>query len=131
MNKIVTILICFLLNSQLSTAKVTLPNFFANGMVLQQQSQVNFWGKSTNPSKALTVTTSWDKKKYEVNADAEGKWKTKLATPKAGGPYNITINDGDNFQLNEVWIGEVWLVSGQSNMEMPVQGFKDQPVLNS
>jgi len=131
MKKIITILVCFLLHSQLSTAKVTLPNFFANGMVLQQQSQVNFWGKSSNPSKVLSIITSWDKNKYEVTTDIEGKWKTKLATPKAGGPYTITINDGDNFQLNEVWIGEVWLVSGQSNMEMPIQGFKDQPVLNS
>jgi len=131
MNKIITILICFLLHSQVSTAKVTLPNFFANGMVLQQQSQVNFWGKSSNPSKVLSISTSWDKKKYEVSTDADGKWKIKLATPKAGGPYTITINDGDNFQLSEIWIGEVWLVSGQSNMEMPVQGFKDQPVLNA
>lgn len=131
MNKIITILICFLLQSQLSMAKITLPSFFANGMVMQQQAQVNFWGNSSNPLKILTITTSWDNKKYQITSDPGGKWKTKLITPRAGGPYTITINDGDNAQLSNVWIGEVWLVSGQSNMEMPVQGFKGQPVLNS
>lgn len=118
-----------MLSVQLLQAKITLPNFFSSGMVLQQQTQANFWGKSN--AKSLIITTSWDKKQYTTTVDATGNWKTKIATPKAGGPYTITLNDGDNLQLSDVWIGEVWLVSGQSNMEMPVQGFKDQPVLNS
>ena len=131
MKKVILLIFLCSLNYNLSYAKVTLPNFFANGMVLQQQSLVNFWGTSSNTSKTLNIITSWDHKKYQTNTDVEGKWKIKLATPKAGGPYTMTINDGDHFQITEIWIGEVWLVSGQSNMEMPVQGFKGQPVLNS
>jgi len=118
-----------MLSVQLLYAKITLPNFFTSGMVLQQQTQAKFWGKST--SKSLNIITSWDKKTYKVNVDAEGKWKTELSTPKAGGPFSISINDGEEITLSDVWIGEVWLVSGQSNMEMPVQGFKNQPVANS
>ncbi len=129
MNKIIKLLICFLLTSVYADAKVTLPNFFANGMVLQQQTQVGIWGKST--AKSLVITTSWDNRKYAISIGADGNWKAKIATPKAGGPYTISLNDGNETILSDVWIGEVWLVSGQSNMEMPIQGFKDQPVLNS
>ncbi|GAB1462223.1 sialate O-acetylesterase [Pedobacter sp.] len=118
-----------MLSVQLLQAKITLPNFFSSGMVLQQQAQAGIWGKSTG--KSLSIATSWDKKTYTVAVDANGNWKTKLTTPKAGGPYTIELNAGDKIQLSDVWIGEVWLVSGQSNMEMPIQGFKDQPVLNS
>ncbi|MFN0291057.1 sialate O-acetylesterase [Pedobacter helvus] len=127
--KKILLLITLSIIAQNLCAKITLANFFASGMVLQQQSQVSIWGKST--AKSLTITTSWDKKKYTLNIDADGRWKTKLSTPKAGGPFSININDGEETTLNDIWIGEVWLVSGQSNMEMPVQGFKNQPVLNS
>ncbi len=120
-----------MLTSQLANAKITLPNFFSNGMVLQQQTQTGIWGKSNKAAKQLSITTSWDKKTYTVKIDESGSWKTKISTPKAGGPFSIIINDGDETTLSDVWIGEVWLVSGQSNMEMPVQGFKGQPVLNS
>lgn len=129
MKKLITSIFTLIISINLVNAKVTLPNFFASGMVLQQQTQANFWGKST--SKSLTITTSWDKKTYNINVNAEGKWNIKLTTPKAGGPFSIKINDGEETILNDVWIGEVWLVSGQSNMEMPVQGFKNQPVANS
>ncbi|MNK18757.1 hypothetical protein D3C87_369690 [compost metagenome] len=129
--KIILIAILLAVFTLGANAKVVLPNFFDNGMVLQQQTQVGIWGKSTKIANALSITTSWDKKTYSVTIDENGNWKTKLSTPKAGGPFIININDGDEVTLNDVWIGEVWLVSGQSNMEMPVQGFKNQPVLNA
>lgn len=111
-------------------AKITLPALFGNNMVLQQQADASIWG-TANKNMAVTITTSWDKKKYTVKADAEGKWKTFVHTPKAGGPYDITISDGEPVKLSNVLIGEVWLCSGQSNMEMPVKGFKNQPVLDA
>ena len=115
------LLICFsfLLKTE---AKVTLTSIWGDNMVLQQQTQAPIWGES-KPNKKVEITTSWDQKKYTIQADAQGKWSTKVATPVAGGPYNITISDGKKVKLSNVMIGEVWICSGQSNMEMPVAGW--------
>ncbi len=115
---------------QIIFAKIQLPYFFADNMVLQQNTNANFWGSAT-PNSTVIITTSWNKKKYSIKADPIGKWKTKIATPIAGGPYTITISDGTPLILQNILIGEVWLCSGQSNMEMQMKGFKDQPILNS
>lgn len=111
-------------------AKVVLPKFFADNMVLQQQTECNLWGKAS-AGKSVTVTTSWNGKKYSSRADKDGKWRVKVSTPQAGGPYDITFSDGERTVLHNVLIGEVWICSGQSNMEMPMKGFKGQPVDNA
>ncbi|MES2487795.1 MAG: sialate O-acetylesterase, partial [Bacteroidota bacterium] len=103
-----------------ASAEVTLPAFFTDNMVLQQKATVPFWGKSNASS--VKVTTSWDKKTYTVKTNG-GDWQVSLKTPVYGGPYNIIINDGDEVQLKNILIGEVWLCSGQSNMEMPLEGW--------
>ena len=103
-------------------AKVKLLPIFSNDMVLQQQTQAPLWGEAT-PGKTVSIITSWDGKTYTTNAAADGKWMQRVATPKAGGPYSITISDGKAVRLDGVMIGEVWLCSGQSNMEMPMQGW--------
>lgn len=100
-------------------AKVTLPAIFTDNMVLQQQSDVKIWGRA-KPGKAVKVTTSWDKKTYETVAGTSGDWMTTVSTPVAGGPYTVTISDGKPVELKNVLIGEVWLCTGQSNMEMRV-----------
>ena len=111
-------------------AQVKLQPLFTDNMVLQQQANVPIWGED-KVGKKVTVTTSWDNRKYTTTTSTEGKWKVSVTTPKAGGPYTITINDGKIVRLNNVLIGEVWLCSGQSNMEMPIVGwgndyFKDE-----
>ena len=111
-------------------AKVILPAVFGSHMVLQQRENVKFWG-TADKNKSLKIFTSWNKKTYTVRTDANGKWTTKIATPIAGGPYEVVFNDGSALVLKDILIGEVWLCSGQSNMEMPVKGFLDQPILNS
>ena len=73
--------------------------------------------------KTVKVTTSWDGKTYETQADKEGKWKLSVRTPEAGGPYELTLTDGQKLVLENVMIGEVWICSGQSNMEMPLEGW--------
>ena len=73
--------------------------------------------------KTVKVTTSWDGKTYETQADKEGKWKLSVRTPEAGGPYELTLTDGQKLVLKNVMIGEVWICSGQSNMEMPLEGW--------
>ena len=122
-----TILISMLLmaGSISAHAQVKLQPLFTNNMVLQQQANVPIWGED-KAGKKVTVVTSWDNKKYTTTTTAEGKWKVKVTTPGAGGPYTITINDGKTVRLNNVLIGEVWLCSGQSNMEMPIVGWGNE-----
>ena len=108
-------------------AKVTLPRFFSDNMVLQQQSECNIWGKA-DANKIVSIMTSWDNKTYKVKADSKGDFEVKVKTPKAGGPYEITLKDQESTLLSNVMIGEVWICAGQSNMEMQMKGFKQQPV---
>ncbi|RYZ26723.1 MAG: sialate O-acetylesterase [Chitinophagaceae bacterium] len=111
-------------------AQLKLASIFTDNMVLQQQSKVSIWGW-TSASKTVRVTSSWDKKTITAKADANGRWKINLQTPSAGGPYQVTISDGHTISLKNILIGEVWLCSGQSNMEMPMKGFKGQPITGS
>ncbi|WP_455611135.1 sialate O-acetylesterase, partial [Bacteroides sp.] len=104
------------------SAKVVLPPMFSDNMVLQQQTDAPIWGEA-KPMKTVKVTTSWDGKTYETQADKEGKWKLSVRTPEAGGPYELTLTDGQKLVLENVMIGEVWICSGQSNMEMPLEGW--------
>ncbi|GAA4212815.1 sialate O-acetylesterase [Pedobacter jeongneungensis] len=91
-------------------------------MVLQQKTNVAIWGKAT-AGKAVKITVSWNKINYGAIADAIGNWKIKVGTPAYGGPYTITISDGELLELSNVLIGDVWICSGQSNMEMPLAGW--------
>ena len=122
--------ICILSTSSILHAQLKLASLFTDNMVLQQKTEVPVWGW-TNAGKNVKVTSSWDKKSYSTKADANGKWKVFLKTPAAGGPYELTVSDGQIVRLNNVLVGEVWLCSGQSNMEMPMKGFKGQPVIGS
>ena len=108
-------------------AEIKLPAFFSSDMVLQQQTTANIWGKAT-PNKQITLFTSWNLKRYKTTADNDGNWKFSFATTKAGGPYTIVISDGKSVTLSNIMLGEVWLCSGQSNMEMPMKGFQGQPI---
>lgn len=108
-------------------AAIRLPHFISDGMVLQQQTECKLWGW-TEKNKTVRVTTSWDGKAYQVKADKTGRFEIKVLSPKAGGPFTITFNDGVETRLENILIGEVWLCSGQSNMEMQMKGFKGQPV---
>ena len=130
-------------------AEVKLPQFLADGMVLQQQSEVRLWGwcdkiGGVTPGRAVVVTTSWDGRRYETKTDKDGRFEVTVQTPQAGGPYSISFSDrsplnidhatalANNAQWSMVnvqcYIGEVWLCSGQSNMEMLMKGYKAQPV---
>ncbi len=121
---------CIIFSPHRSTAQVTLANIFTDDMVLQQQSAVPVWGWD-KPGTHITATTSWNKKIYQAIADTSGKFILKIATPIAGGPYQLSISDGKPLVLTDVLIGEVWVCAGQSNMEIPMKGFKSQPILNS
>ena len=111
-------------------AEIRLPSIFCDNMVMQQQTEAAIWGKASKNA-TVKVSTSWNNKSYSTQASADGNWKLKVATPKAGGPYEISVSDGKALKLKNVLIGEVWVCSGQSNMEMPMKGFRNQPILGS
>jgi len=127
---LMTLLIAFVISSGTTFAEVKLPAIFGDNMVLQQQTQAAIWGLAAKNA-TVKVTTSWNNKSYTEKAGADGRWKLKVATPSAGGPFEISISDGTTLKLKNVMIGEVWVCSGQSNMEMPVKGYMSQPVLGS
>lgn len=129
MKKILILTFCLFV-SLFTSAQVKLASIFTNNMVLQQGSQVPIWGWAT-PGKNIRVSSSWNSKSYSAKADNSGKWMVKIATPSAGGPYELTISDGKPVKLKNVLIGEVWICGGQSNMEMPLKGYKGQPILGS
>lgn len=111
-----------LLFSTLAEAKVVLPSVFSDNMVFQQKTNVPVWGKS-DAGKTITIKTSWNGKTYTGKAGADGNFKVMLTTPAHGGPYTVSISDGEVTTLNNVLIGDVWICSGQSNMEMPLEGW--------
>jgi len=99
-------------------------------MVMQQNSDCRIWGHA-QIGKSVSVKPSWQKKAILCSTDDNGAWEVTIHTPAAGGPYSISFNDGTTTSLDDIMMGELWICSGQSNMEMPMKGYKNQPVENS
>ncbi len=116
MKKYLAITVFLFLTAALK-ANIRLPNVINNNMVLQQQSSVKLWGWA-GPAEKIYVTTSWNNKTDSVVTTRDANWMLTVKTPAAGGPYNITLKGANTIVLNNVLIGEVWVCSGQSNMEM-------------
>lgn len=115
--------------STISYSQIKLPSFFSSNMVLQQNTEVSIWGTDKTETE-ITVVGSWGEQET-TTSDINGKWKVKIRTPFAGGPYKITIQGSETVELENVLMGEVWLCSGQSNMFMPVKGFNKMPINGS
>ena len=96
-------------------AKVQLPQLFQSGMVLQRNKPIPIWGKADPQEK---VIISWNKHQYETVADETGHWRIDLPKMKAGGPYTMTVAD---IVLTDVLVGDVWLCSGQSNIDVTIE----------
>jgi sialate O-acetylesterase len=103
-------------------SKLQLPALFTNNMVLQQKAEVAIWGKAT-PGSDVKISADWGAvQDVEVNADST--WLIKLSTIESGVPHTLTIENADStLTISNVLLGEVWLCSGQSNMEMPMAGW--------
>ena len=130
MKKHFLLLILSLLFLPIAQGKVKLPAMMGDHMVLQQNSSVKLWGWADG--KKVTVTTSWNNRTYQASTDKDGAWLVKVDTPEGGyTPYSITISDGTPVTLSDILIGEVWICSGQSNMEMRMMGNTAQPIDNS
>ena len=120
MRKTITMLWALLLCASLCNAEVRLPQIFQSGMVLQRGTNIPIWGQA---SPQETVTVVLNKKKCSTVADANGRWRVDMPSMKAGGPYKLRIN---NLVLTDVWVGDVWLCSGQSNMETTLERVSPQ-----
>lgn len=100
---------------------------FTDNMVLQQQSVVKIWGYA-RPSENISLVNSWNKTKVRTQADSQGKWVAELKTPKGGNTeqlITLTNSASESIFLKNILIGEVWLCSGQSNMEMVLQSMPE------
>ncbi|MDB9842735.1 sialate O-acetylesterase [Polaribacter sp.] len=103
---------------------------FSDHMVLQQSTNVSFWG-TCSPNETLSLTGSWGGKSTML-VDATGDWKLDLETPEAGGPFTVEIETKFHKKsLIDIMIGEVWLASGQSNMEMPLRGWPPNDAIDN
>ncbi len=101
-------------------ADVKLPSIFGDGMVLQRDEQVPIWGRSA-PGATITLRGAWVAEPVSTRADETGAWRALLPTGAAGGPHTLRIEGDGEPLVREVWFGEVWFCSGQSNMEWPLR----------
>lgn len=107
-----------------AAAEVTLPTVFADGMVLQQKSRVTVWGWA-EPGEKVSVKGSWQWLwGASTKAGKDGTWRIGLKTPKAGGPHTLTVTGKNRIVLDDVLSGEVWVCSGQSNMQWAMAALK-------
>ena len=111
---LITLTLAFSMHSR---ADVTLPNLLADHMVVQRGLPVHVWGMAT-PHEAVAVTFRGETK--SATADGDGRWSVYLSPGEAGGPFRLSINATNTITLNDVLVGDVWVASGQSNMEFPM-----------
>ena len=113
-------------------SKVILPSIWSNNMVLQQNSEVVIRG-TAKPNASLIFSASWNgNKKVMVHTGSNGQFEIRLRTPKGSKEkFTLCFDDGERLCLSDILIGDIWFCSGQSNMEMPVKGFRGQPVAGS
>jgi hypothetical protein len=113
------------------SSAIRLPAQYGSNMVMQHNSTAFIRGWAM-PGKPVKLQASWSKEKYTTRAAADGSWSLRVPTPAADGVAHILrISDGEELVLTNILLGEVWICSGQSNMEMPMKGFKNQPVEGS
>ena len=120
-----------LLFLQSINAEVKLPAIVSSNMVLQRNTTVNLWGWA-DANEKITIQPSWLEKEFNIAADNNGNWSVKVKTTNSKDPQTIRIKSNDsNILLENILFGEVWLCSGQSNMQQPLKGYNGQPVFGS
>ena len=97
------------------SAQIRLPRLISSGMVLQRDAELKIWGWS---SANEAITLSFKEKIYTAKADGAGNWLINLPKQKAGGPFAMQLKGKNEITLHDILIGDVWVCSGQSNMEL-------------
>ncbi len=111
--------VLLLVNAGAAFADVKLPAVISDNMVLQRGMKVPIWGWS-EPGEKIFISVTWQSMGYGARAGNDGKWMVKLFHSTAGGPFEITIVGKNTIKIENVVVGEVWVCSGQSNMQWPV-----------
>lgn len=111
--------LCFVLVPVTCIADVRLPKIIGSSMVLQRNSEVRIWGWA-DADETVSVTCSWLDTPETTTAQGGGKWQVIVPTSEAAGPHSIVVSGNNSIELDDILFGEVWLASGQSNMEMPL-----------
>ena len=114
------IITCLFFISSL-TAETSVSDLFSNGMVLQRDTAVKIWGSD---AKDQAITVSINGQSAQTVCDAAGTWSVQLPAMAAGGPYELSIKGSSTHSISDVYVGEVWLCSGQSNMAFPLKWLK-------
>ncbi len=107
-----------LMGAATARAEVKLPALFGNRMVLQRNRPLHIWGMAAPDEK---VTVRFDRSRGNAVADALGRWSVYLAPHAAGGPFTLTVQGKNTVQLSDILVGDLWVASGQSNMQFPMQ----------
>ena len=112
-------------------AEVKLPAIVSSNMVLQRNTNIVLWGWADKNEK-ISIVASWLNDPINIKADKEGNWKTEVTTTNSKAPQTINIKSkNSDIALNNVLFGEVWLCSGQSNMQQPIKGYNGQPTFGT
>ena len=123
--KLSRLLLCFylLLFSSVAFCRIRLPRLISDGMVLQKGDSAKIWGWAAADEK---VTITFNGKTYSDTTSTDGKWAVTLSELKAGGPYKMEITGSNSITLKDILIGEVWVCSGQSNMDLPMSRVEER-----
>jgi sialate O-acetylesterase len=124
----IALTLSFVLAPKTSCAEVTLPNIFSNHMVLQQKQQNKVWGKA-EPGEQVSVTINGNTVK--TTAGDDGAWSVMLAPLSAGGPHTLVVTGTNEIKIEDVLVGEVWICSGQSNMQWTVRATNDPDLVQA
>src|SRR6056297_1541150 len=129
-NALISLLLCLMLSANTLFAEIKLPAIVSSNMVLQRNTEIVIWGWADENEK-ITITTSWTNAVIEVKADKEGYWETQIMTTNSTEPQTLKLESNDSqIALENILFGEVWLCSGQSNMQQPLSGYNSQPTFN-
>jgi len=123
MKKIATLVFSLYLLLPFSYAQVRLPKLISDGMILQRDSKIKIWGWAAPLEK---VSLHFSQKDFTTTADRNGNWSILLPPQPAGGPHKMTISGSNRIEITNILFGDVWLCSGQSNMELPMDRLKDK-----
>ena len=102
-------------------ANVSVPSFISDGMVLQRNAPINIWGWAEAGEK---ISITFNKRSYQTTATGKGEWAIALAPQREGGPFEMKITGNNELVIRDILIGEVWIASGQSNMEYEMRNVR-------
>jgi sialate O-acetylesterase len=128
MNLRLCLALCLAASSFFASAEVSLPKVFSSHMVLQRDMPIHVWGFA---APAEQVTVDFHGSSASATADNVGRWSVYLPPQPAGGPFTLTVRAANTVSLDDILLGDLWLASGQSNMEMPLAGFSNAPLNDS